>query len=85
MCFSVNLAMLRSQKGRRLLAALPPDRVLAETDGPYTRSAARTSEPQDIPTVVARLARIWEGDAVDVRQRLIDNLTALFARRAAAV
>lgn len=84
MCFSVNLPMLRAQKGRRLLAALPPERVLAETDGPYTRTAERTSEPQDIPTVVAGLARIWDGDAMDVRQRLIENLTTLFARRASA-
>ena len=42
--FSVNAAMLRSQKGARLLRAIPRDRVLTETDGPTSpqgRGAAR--------------------------------------------
>src|SRR5688500_16922013 len=33
--FSVNPAMLRTQKGARLIRALPRERVLTETDGPY--------------------------------------------------
>lgn len=34
MWFSVNSAMLQT---RKVLAALPRERVLTETDGPYTR------------------------------------------------
>lgn len=34
--FSVNLTMTTSENGRRLIAAFPPDRILLETDGPFT-------------------------------------------------
>ena len=35
--FSVNPAMLGSQKGRQLIARLPPEKVLTETDGPFVK------------------------------------------------
>lgn len=34
--FSINLNMLQSQKGKELIKALPSDRILLETDGPFT-------------------------------------------------
>lgn len=38
--FSINQAMTRSPRGRQLIARLPPDQVLCETDGPYCESVA---------------------------------------------
>src|SRR5262249_1932937 len=58
--FSVNGSMLRSKNGRRIIAELPRDRVLTETDGPYTRVGARPAEPGDIPAVVSSLAKVWD-------------------------
>ena len=43
MSFSINPAMVSSAKGRALLARIPRDRVLLETDGPYTRRGSRPS------------------------------------------
>ncbi len=34
MYFSINPAMLTSKSGKRVLDAVPPDRILTETDGP---------------------------------------------------
>jgi TatD DNase family protein len=48
--------MLVSRNGRRILDARPRDRVLDETDGPYTTVSGRTAEPKDIPWLVAELA-----------------------------
>jgi TatD DNase family protein len=59
MCFSVNPAMLVSTSGGRVLAAVPPDRVLIETDGPYVRQRGRPTAPTDVPAIVASLARRW--------------------------
>jgi TatD DNase family protein len=36
MLFSVNTSMLSTRRGQRIIAALPPERVLTETDGPHT-------------------------------------------------
>lgn len=73
MSFSVNPAMVASAKGRALLARLPPERVLLETDGPYTRRGGRTCEPPDIITLVADLARLWRVDTQQLRATIGDN------------
>lgn len=81
MYFSVNAAMLRSQKGARLLRALPRERVLTETDGPYARTGGRPVGPESIPQLVADLAGHWGADAEQVRAEIWSNMATLFARR----
>jgi TatD DNase family protein len=77
--FSVNPAMLRSKNGQRTLATLPRERVVTETDGPYTKASGRSSEPSDIPAVIAGLARIWGEPPDDARARVCANMTAIAA------
>jgi TatD DNase family protein len=77
--FSVNPAMLRSENGRRIVAMLPRERVVTETDGPYSKLAGRPSEPRDIPTVVQGLARAWGEDTEQARQRVIENMSSIAA------
>ncbi len=77
--FSVNPAMVASAKGRTLLARLPHDRVLLETDGPYTRRGGRTCEPADIPTLLTDLARLWQVDTEQLRATIGDNQRRLRA------
>lgn len=73
MSFSVNPAMLSSPKGRALLARLPRDRVLLETDGPYIRRGNRVCEPGDLPTLVDDLARLWQINPEQARTAICDN------------
>lgn len=77
--FSVNLPMTRSKKGRELLAALPQDRILTETDGPYAKNGRRESRPTDIPTVIESLARLWGAPAADAQRVVWDNMVRLHA------
>jgi TatD DNase family protein len=77
--FSVNSSMLRSKSGHRIIAELPHDRILTETDGPYTRVGTNTAEPSDIPTVVAGLARMWNEEPEQVRDIVLENMNALAA------
>jgi TatD DNase family protein len=78
--FSVNAAMLRSQKASKLLAAVPRDRVVTETDGPYAKIGARTSVPADIPRIVADLAGAWSCTAEEARKRVWANMAAVHAK-----
>ena len=58
---SANAAMLRSAKGRALLAAVPLERVLTETDGPFVQSAAgMPARPTDVAEVAAAMASLWQ-------------------------
>ncbi|MHB1467672.1 MAG: TatD family hydrolase [Solirubrobacteraceae bacterium] len=78
--FSINAPMLRSQKGSKLLAALPRDRVVTETDGPYAKTGARASVPADVRRIVADLAGAWSCTAEEARQLIWTNMTAIHAR-----
>jgi TatD DNase family protein len=77
--FSVNSPMLGSTKSRELLGLLPRDRVLTETDGPFTRTGDRPAIPGDVSGTVESLARIWEMPADEVSDTLAENLRALHA------
>lgn len=85
--FSVNPAMLRSNNGRRIVATLPHERVVTETDAPYTKVGGRAAEPRDVPSVVSELSQIWgltpdeARDAIfatmgEIHQRAVDARTA---------
>jgi TatD DNase family protein len=80
MCFSVNPAMLRSPTGSRVLAAVPPDRILVETDGPYVKLAGRRVGPGDVPDVVGALAERWGMTPTEAAQRIGETLETLRSR-----
>ncbi len=79
--FSINPAMLTSKSGQRVLAEVPPDRILTETDGPYTKRAGQPTSPADIPWLVEQIADIWAVDPDSARRRIFDNMARLFASR----
>jgi TatD DNase family protein len=57
--FSVNTAMISSERGRAIIAALPPGRVLTESDGPFIKIDGAPARPADVRRVVAYLASHW--------------------------
>lgn len=75
--FSVNAEMTRSDRGRELVAYLPTDRILTETDGPFTKIDGRPTEPADVQFTVSMIARTRRAsvdtiaDAVRVNFRTI--------------
>lgn len=79
MYFSINPAMLRTEKGRAVIAALPLDRILTESDGPFSKAAGHTASPMDIAWLVAQLAKSWDRTADQACQLIHDNLSTLYA------
>jgi TatD DNase family protein len=75
--FSVNSAMLNSDGGRRIISAVPPDRLLTETDGPFVTIAGRPAEPSDIGLVEEGVARIWKVAPSEVRSRVAQNFRSV--------
>ncbi|WP_119070061.1 Qat anti-phage system TatD family nuclease QatD [Rubrobacter indicoceani] len=71
--FSVNPAMLASEKGRQLIAKIPLDRLLTETDGPFVRVGDNSARPRDVAAVVSRLAELKNLDPDKVAEALFDN------------
>jgi len=75
--FSINAEMTRTDRGRSLVSCLPIDRILTETDGPFTLVDDRPSEPSDVKATVAAIAnvRLITDDAVTTSIR--SNLRSL--------
>lgn len=57
--FSVNAAMLDNDRHRSMVATIPLDRLLTETDGPFTKTAGKPSRPADVVVVVEQLANLY--------------------------
>ena len=64
--FSVGPAMLRGARGRSLVSAMPRNRVLPETDGPFATTRGRPLEPTDSCLVYRDLASLWGLEEDDV-------------------
>jgi TatD DNase family protein len=57
--FSVNPAMMLSERSVKLLADIPRDRILTETDGPFVQVEGRAATPPDVRSVVAGVSKLW--------------------------
>ena len=75
--FSVNTAMLRNERGRELVTGLPIDRILTETDAPFTKTDQRPSQPSDVTGVVTELATLRGRMPEDLRHTIAQNLRVL--------
>jgi TatD DNase family protein len=74
---SVNGQMLRSSRHRDMVAALPLDRLLTETDAPFVRNHGRIVRPSDVAAMLGDLA-LLRGVSVEEMSAVIKaNLHAL--------
>lgn len=71
--FSINPAMILSDSGKRLIAAMNPSRILTETDGPFININEKASQPQDVNIVVKYLANLWHKSEDEVLKKIYDN------------
>jgi TatD DNase family protein len=72
--FSINAGMLNSEKHAPMVKGIPLDRMLTETDGPFTRTGERPSHPSDVAIVVEELGRLHGLTAADVAHVVRNNL-----------
>lgn len=77
--FSINPAMLRSEKGRKVVALIPRDRALTESDGPFAKARGRAAAPSDMRWLTSDLARLWGTTPEAAQQQVYGNLSKLYA------
>jgi TatD DNase family protein len=78
--FSINPAMISSEKGQRIISRLPRERVLTETDGPFVKIAGKPVTPRDVAIVEQFLADRWSTKIADVQATVWDNFRTLLSR-----
>ncbi|GIO55926.1 MULTISPECIES: Qat anti-phage system TatD family nuclease QatD [Paenibacillus] len=71
--FSVNPAMLQSSNGCKIIAKIPRNRVLTETDGPFVKIENKIVTSQDISLVQKYLSSLWSCSYEDVERQIKEN------------
>jgi TatD DNase family protein len=75
--FSINPAMIRANKGRRIIERIPPERVLTETDGPYVKVKGLPAEPGDVELIIDHLRNVWDKSFRDAEKTIESNFRRL--------
>lgn len=75
--FSINIAMTRTRRFEALARAVPQERILLETDGPYARDRTVPAHPARLHDVVDALAAQWRADPHDVTATIVANQNRL--------
>ena len=75
--FSVNAAMVRSGRSRRLIQEIPLDRMLTESDGPFVQLDGQPARPSSVLKVLTEIASIRGTCPEEVRERVLANLKDL--------
>lgn len=78
--FSINIAMTRSRKFPSLMRAIPRDRILLETDGPYATDRGRPAQPSGLNEVATALGHTWGTDLAEITNILRANQTRFLNR-----
>jgi TatD DNase family protein len=71
--FSVNPAMVISSKGQQIISAIPRDRLLTESDGPFVTVEGKAARPRDVRKVVSALAELFDMSQEAVAEMLFGN------------
>jgi TatD DNase family protein len=75
--FSINAPMAENPRTGKIVAALPPDRILTETDGPFTKVSGRPSRPTDAAASLRAIANVREQSIADVQGIISENFASI--------
>jgi TatD DNase family protein len=82
--FSVNPAMILSRSGQALIARIPRERMLTETDGPFVEVDGQPARPGSVALVIEHVANVWGIPAASVRAIMATNFQSLLENAASA-
>lgn len=77
--FSINHRMLVADAGRTLIKNIPVDRLLTETDAPFTEVENRKSEPRDVTRMVVQLAQLRSLPVEEMKRTITANAQRVLA------
>lgn len=72
--FSINSSMMNTKKGIDIIKRIPLDRILVESDGPFTKMGKRVSEPENLYLTYNNLSEILGLNSIEL---VIKNLKTL--------
>lgn len=79
--FSVNAAMLANEKRASVTKSIPLERILTETDGPFTKTDSRPTTPSDVWIAVEGLSRLHGMPPDSMANIVMQNLKRLLVEQ----
>lgn len=80
--FSINRAMLDSGRGRGLVASIPQDRVLTESDAPFVRSSPTEPGPLSVISTTKALSALWRTGHEEAANTIAATFTRITSKAA---
>ncbi|MEI3789285.1 MULTISPECIES: Qat anti-phage system TatD family nuclease QatD [unclassified Chryseobacterium] len=75
--FSINPAMIKSEKGRKIIEKIPITNLLTETDGPFTNINGNILRPIDVINVNKYFSNVWGKTIFEVEKIISLNFREL--------
>ncbi len=72
--FSINGEMLLKPHHQKLIAKLPSNRILTESDGPFTAASTKANHVDTLAETIEMLARVRNADSHEVSQLIVSNM-----------
>lgn len=73
MWFSINPAMLSGSKGRTIISMIPRNKILLESDGPFSTVNGRPLYPWDVENAIHGISEIWKVQPEEVKKQVMLN------------
>lgn len=75
--FSVNPSMTLSKKGQEIIKKIPKERILTETDSPFSYWNGRPSSPMDVRYAIEGISKLLGVEEREIELQINNNLKAL--------
>lgn len=71
--FSINPLMFKSKNGLKIISSIPKEKVLLESDGPFTQINGNSLYPWDTMNCIPKMASIWNYSLREVENQIFKN------------
>lgn len=75
--FSINSDMLKDNRYHDLITTIPKDKILTETDGPFTLNGRTPNKPHNVLAASQLISRVLKMSENETREMIVNNLTNL--------
>lgn len=75
--FSINHKMVSTDKGKEIIKNIPIDRLLTETDAPFTLSEQVKSRTQSLKRTLEGIAIIKKSSTAEMKDIIYNNLKTI--------
>lgn len=79
--FSVGPAMLATKKGKLIVQNIPRERILTETDGPFSTLYKKRLMPWDVQKAIKQLSVLWQISIKETELILCSNLRLMLENK----